>query len=498
MEQKINYFDQIAKNRLRSLLLLLFSFIVYLVASYTFFYFLLAEFGTYGLIGFFTNVHVVPNFSLQSFADLGSALNRGILSFSFAVVALYAVYAYLSASRNILNATRSQEADRGKYKQLYDIIEGLAAASQIPMPRVYIADDSEPNAFATGISQRRAAISVTKGLLSNMDKREITGVLAHEVSHIANHDMQLMTMAIALSGAMGIIRVVEKVVVALETAVVSIVVSLAYAAAMMVALFMQWIMSMLIGIGAGVYGVGTIAGIADGYSLGYAFSQAPNTVVASSSVLAAAVIAGIAVFLITEAVILKILRVPGVVFEKFGREKHGFEILAILLFSPIIFVIAAISTLFIIIVNFSISRKREYMADANGSRITRDPAGLANALKKIKAYEKMSAADYARKVKRITYLYDRMAEASEKNDEAGYNSARDEYRQLYAYLTDSGGGSQSPKDGMLLDRFFAGYGSMLISSIYFNAKQERKPFLSDLFSTHPDIDERIRILEGMY
>src|SRR5213075_2084860 len=88
---------------------------------------------------------------------------------------------------------------------LYNLVEGLCIASGLPMPRVYIVDDPAPNAFATGRDPRHAAIAVTSGLLEKMDRVELEGVLAHELSHIRNYDILVSTLAVTLVGAVAML-----------------------------------------------------------------------------------------------------------------------------------------------------------------------------------------------------------------------------------------------------------------------------------------------------
>ena len=84
-------------------------------------------------------------------------------------------------------------------------MENLAITAGLPMPRIYIIDDPAPNAFATGRNKDHAAVAVTSGLLAMMDKNELSGVLAHEFSHIGNRDTLLMTVVVVLVGFIAII-----------------------------------------------------------------------------------------------------------------------------------------------------------------------------------------------------------------------------------------------------------------------------------------------------
>ena len=83
-------------------------------------------------------------------------------------------------------------ADPTQYQQMHDLVEALAIGEGIPKPAVYVIDDPSPNAFATGISPDKAAITYTTGLLSIMNREELEGVTGHEMSHIKNHDIRLL------------------------------------------------------------------------------------------------------------------------------------------------------------------------------------------------------------------------------------------------------------------------------------------------------------------
>jgi len=107
----------------------------------------------------------------------------------------------------ILAISHAKEADQKQYPQLYSIVGSLAAANEIPMPKVYVINDPNPNAFATGRGKKAAAVAVTTGLLNMMSQTELQGVIAHEVSHIFENDIQYMMIAVAFAGAIGIISV---------------------------------------------------------------------------------------------------------------------------------------------------------------------------------------------------------------------------------------------------------------------------------------------------
>jgi heat shock protein HtpX len=112
---------------------------------------------------------------------------------------------YWKADAVALAVSRAHPADPAQYRRLYNLVEGLTIASGLPMPRIYIIDDPAPNAFATGRNPRHAAIAVTTGLLEKMNRVELEGVLAHELSHIKNYDILVSTIAVTLVGAVALL-----------------------------------------------------------------------------------------------------------------------------------------------------------------------------------------------------------------------------------------------------------------------------------------------------
>ena len=107
---------------------------------------------------------------------------------------------YYNSDKIALRASRAIEADPVRYKQLHNLVEGMAIASGMPKPRVYVVEDEAPNAFATGRDPEHSAVAVTTGLLQKMNRDELEGVLAHEMSHIQNRDILVMTIAVTLVG----------------------------------------------------------------------------------------------------------------------------------------------------------------------------------------------------------------------------------------------------------------------------------------------------------
>ncbi len=297
-----SYFDAISGNRIKSILLMMVFSALFFLIVYVF-----AEF-----------------FGGGPFALVIGAI----------IIVAYAAFTYFYGSAMVLKISRAQKADRKDYTYLFDTIEGLALAGQMPMPAVYIIPDPSPNAFATGRDKTHASVAVTSGLLSMMNKRELEGVLAHEMSHVYNSDILFMMVAVVFAGAIGLM------------------------AAVMRNMFFFG-------------GIGT------------------------------------------------------------GRNRDGGAIVVIGL------VISFLAPLFALLIRLAISRRREYMADANGARMIRDPEALASALTKIRDY---TAKPIARPV-------------AAAND--------------------------------------------ITASLYFSNPLSAKS-VTNLFSSHPPIDERIDRLKHMY
>jgi heat shock protein HtpX len=205
------------------------------------------------------------------------------------IIIIYNIVAYEYSDKIALASARAIPADPNQYYELHNVVEEVALAAGIPKPKVYIMNEAQPNAFATGKNPQNASICVTTGLLQMMNREELQGVVAHEMSHIRNYDILLMTVVGIIAGLIIIIRDV--------------------------AFRGMW------------FGVG----------------------------------------------------------ERRGRRERdsGGNILMI-----IGLVLAIISPILVALIRAAISRQREFLADATGAYIVRDPDGLASALGKIGSYEK--------------------------------------------------------------------------------------------------------------
>jgi heat shock protein HtpX len=107
---------------------------------------------------------------------------------------------YFASDKIALSISKAQPADEAHYAQLHNVVDGLCLAAGLPKPRVYIVEDSAPNAFATGRDPEHAAVAVTTGLLEKLNRDELEGVIAHELAHIKNRDILVMTLAVTLVG----------------------------------------------------------------------------------------------------------------------------------------------------------------------------------------------------------------------------------------------------------------------------------------------------------
>ena len=120
------------------------------------------------------------------------------------IAAVMAFTSYWKSDSIALKVSRAIPADPETYQRLHNLVEGLCIAGGLPKPKVYIINDPAPNAFATGRNPQHAAIAVTTGLLEKMNRVELEGVVAHELSHIRNYDILVSTIAVTLVGSIAI------------------------------------------------------------------------------------------------------------------------------------------------------------------------------------------------------------------------------------------------------------------------------------------------------
>ena len=165
----MSFYEEIASNKRRSVLLIgcFFVFVVFL--------------------GLFIGV-IYGN----RYFGLGLALVIGVI---------YFLFSYYGGSNAILTMTKAKEATKPQYTHLINVVEGLSLAAGLSkVPKVYVIEDSALNAFATGRDPEHAAVTVTTGLLHKLNRLELEGVIAHELSHIKNYDIRVMMLAAVMVG----------------------------------------------------------------------------------------------------------------------------------------------------------------------------------------------------------------------------------------------------------------------------------------------------------
>jgi heat shock protein HtpX len=231
------------------------------------------------LVAFFLGLIFVLVFVLAELAGMG---NGGLIA-ALLIAGGISFASYYGSDNITLAISHARPATKEEFPHLYNVVEGLAIAAGVPAPRCYVIDDTAPNAFATGHSPKNSVICVTTGLLEKMNRAELEGVISHEMSHIKNLDIRLMTLTVVMIG--------------------------------IVALLSDWIMRTFMWGGR----------------------------------------------------------------RRVGRDKSGVGAI----FLIVGLVMALLSPLIAQLIRLAISRKREFLADASGAMLTRYPAGLASALRKL-------------------------------------------------------------------------------------------------------------------
>lgn len=119
---------------------------------------------------------------------------------SFFIIGLiYIAHVYFDATRHLMKVTNAVEITKETEPQIYELVEELCLAGGLPVPKLYITPDQTPNAFATGRDPQHASLALTQGLLNMMNKKEVQGVIGHELSHIRNYDTRITVLASALT-----------------------------------------------------------------------------------------------------------------------------------------------------------------------------------------------------------------------------------------------------------------------------------------------------------
>jgi len=130
---------------------------------------------------------------------------QGGMVIAFLIAFAMNLFAYWNSDKLVLRMHGAQAVDAASSPQLHDMVARLAERAGLPTPRIYLMQNDQPNAFATGRSPEHAAVAVTTGLLRRLDEQEVAGVLAHELAHIRNRDTLTMTITATLAGAIGML-----------------------------------------------------------------------------------------------------------------------------------------------------------------------------------------------------------------------------------------------------------------------------------------------------
>jgi len=173
--EKVNIFDQIEKNKRNSIFL---GFLVFVVL--------------------FSLIYLISQIFIPELAFF-------ILIISFLMIIADVYLSYNYGDQIVLKAVNAKPADERKHRYLIDSVEGLAIAAGIPKPKVYVMESKDINAFACGKDPKNASICVTTGLLENLKRDEIEGVIGHEMSHIRNYDVRFATLIAVLVGLAAIV-----------------------------------------------------------------------------------------------------------------------------------------------------------------------------------------------------------------------------------------------------------------------------------------------------
>jgi len=130
----------------------------------------------------------------------GSEAGGLILAIIFAVI--YCMICISRGKNMVMSLARARKIEKSDNPFLWNTVEAISISAGVPMPEVYIIDTDVPNAFATGYKQSNAAVAVTTGLMNTLNREELEGVIAHEMSHVRNHDIRTSTIVVALGGVL--------------------------------------------------------------------------------------------------------------------------------------------------------------------------------------------------------------------------------------------------------------------------------------------------------
>jgi heat shock protein HtpX len=175
-ERRIDFRDQISRNKFKSFFLIFSIFLVIVLFGY------------------------VISFAYAPEAFFSIMILSIIISISYILISYYN-----SDKIALLSVGAREIKHEGEYKQYYDLVEGLTLASGLPMPRLYVMKSEQINAFASGRNPEHSVVCVTEGALRKLDKKELEGVLAHELGHVGSYDIRYMTLVAVMVGMISII-----------------------------------------------------------------------------------------------------------------------------------------------------------------------------------------------------------------------------------------------------------------------------------------------------
>jgi heat shock protein HtpX len=173
--QRIDFRDQIARNKRKSFFLIAIIFLIFIAMGYAISY-------AFDPGYFFIIMIIAIIFSLS-----------------------YTLISYYNSHKIAVLSAGAKKADKNQYRDYYNIVEGLTIASGLPMPELYIMPSNQINAFASGRDPKHSVVCVTEGALMKLDRRELEGVLAHELGHIGNYDIRYMTLVAVMVGMIAIV-----------------------------------------------------------------------------------------------------------------------------------------------------------------------------------------------------------------------------------------------------------------------------------------------------
>jgi len=157
------------------------------------------------VIAFLAVFGFVIGFSIGYGSGNEVAFGIGALAIAVGIGSLGALFSYYGGDKLVLSSSHAQAVTQEQAPQLYNVINEMAVAAGVPMPKVYIIDDPSPNAFATGRDPQHSSVAVTSGLLQKMNREELQGVLGHELSHVRNYDIRFTLFVGVMVGSIALL-----------------------------------------------------------------------------------------------------------------------------------------------------------------------------------------------------------------------------------------------------------------------------------------------------